>query len=300
MRIRTVKPGFFLNAELYDAEIETGLPIRLAYIGLWCVADREGRFRWRPRELKVQIFPHDDLDFSRVLHACLTRGWVEKYASQGEEFGWIPSFKRHQVINNRESDSVLPDPCDSTTSTRAPRVPHACPTPLVHAQGEGKGKEGKGREHTCDHVIASDSTSPALPLLPSTSPNGDSGARPEKREQKPKMPRPRNVAFDALVSATGGNPEQVTPAEGGRVAKALADIRSVCPSLSPEDLADEIHRRAGIYRRSHPDWSLTPTALASHWSGSDAPTALPGAKKSKTAVQAAIDDAYALIAQQSR
>lgn len=142
MRIRTVKPSFFLHGELFDAEMECGAPVRLAYAGLWCASDREGRFAWKPRELKAQILPHDDVDFSRVLDALVTRGFLVKYTSQGKDYGWIPSFSAHQVINNKESASVLPDPCDTTTSTRAPRVPHACPSPLILDQGEGKGREG--------------------------------------------------------------------------------------------------------------------------------------------------------------
>jgi len=155
MRIRTIKPEFFRHAELYDLEQASGLPIRLAFSGLWCACDRRGRFKWRPRELKIQILPYDECDFSRVLHALTTRGFVVPYAcltrddacsdaSFEPQFGWIPSFERHQVINNREKESELPDPCDPTTSTRAPRVPHACPTPLNLDQEEGKGKEGKG------------------------------------------------------------------------------------------------------------------------------------------------------------
>jgi hypothetical protein len=68
-RIRTIKPEFFRHADLYEAEKETGLPLRLAFAGLWTAADREGRFKWRPRELKLDCLPHDDVDFSRVLDA---------------------------------------------------------------------------------------------------------------------------------------------------------------------------------------------------------------------------------------
>jgi uncharacterized phage protein (TIGR02220 family) len=159
MRIRTVKPSFFLHGDLYDLEIECKAPVRLAYAGLWCAADREGRFAWKPRELKAQILPHDNVDFSRVLDALATRGFLVRYTSQGKDFGWIPTFKDHQVINNKEAESVLPDPCDATTSTRAPRVPHACPTPLILDQGEGKGregnKEGKGKEQEGNRKDAS-------------------------------------------------------------------------------------------------------------------------------------------------
>jgi len=139
MRIRTIKPEFFTHDGIFEAEEETGLPLRLAYIGLWCAADREGRFRWEPRRLRVQILPYDDVDFSRVLDALTTRGFLVKYASDGREFGAIPSFPRHQIINNRERESELPEPLSiniiDACPTRAPRDPHA-------GKAEGKGREG--------------------------------------------------------------------------------------------------------------------------------------------------------------
>lgn len=109
-RIRTIKPEFFRHEGLYDLEVETQLPMRLAFAGLWTCCDREGRFAWRPRELKAMILPHDLLDFSRVLDAFLTRGFIVKYASLGVDYGYIPTWKRHQFINHRERVSELPAP----------------------------------------------------------------------------------------------------------------------------------------------------------------------------------------------
>jgi hypothetical protein len=159
MRIRTIKPEFFTHEGLYEAEIETGLPIRVAFAGLWCVADREGRFKWEPRRIGVQVLPYDGVDFSRVLDALTTRGFVVMYRVNDACFGLIPSFQKHQVINNRESESVLPDPSSENvefiekyeenhaSTTREGRVTHA-------GQGEGKGregnKEGKGKEGRVD------------------------------------------------------------------------------------------------------------------------------------------------------
>lgn len=148
-RIRTIKPEFFRHFELYEAEKESQLPLRIAFAGLWTAADREGRFKWKPRELKLDAMPHDDIDFSRVLDALTTRGFIVKYASQGALFGCIPSWNCHQSINNRESESVLPPPSEDDLSmrvlTREPRVDDASPTPLMQDQGEGKGREGKTR-----------------------------------------------------------------------------------------------------------------------------------------------------------
>jgi hypothetical protein len=180
MRIRTVKPELFLHDGLFDLERETGLPIRLAFIGLWCAADREGRFRWQPRRLKALILPYDDVDFSRVLDALATRGFVVRYASGRDELGWIPGFSRHQVINNREKASELPTPpiVDANqsvieTSTRERRVNDACGTRHDLAQAEGKGKEGNkeyGREqdtHPSPPSGSEHSLSPSPPRDPS-------------------------------------------------------------------------------------------------------------------------------------
>lgn len=157
-RIRTIKPELFKHSGLFDAEKSYGLPLRIAFVGLFCVCDRKGRFKWRPRELKLDILPYDDLDFSLVLDAFLDEGFIGKYVVNGNEYGYIPSWHNHQVINNRESESNLPCP-QSTDSkvipysrivdacpTRDARVPDALSTPLCSAQVEGKGREGKGKD----------------------------------------------------------------------------------------------------------------------------------------------------------
>jgi hypothetical protein len=149
-RIRTIKPEFFRHHDLYKAEKETGLPLRVAYAGLWTEADREGRFKWSAPELKLGCLPYDEVDFSRALDALLTRGFIVKYASQGREYGWIPSFTDHQVINNRESPSHLPEPNENNILTREPRVDDATVTRLQGKGKEGKGKEGDGAEPQSD------------------------------------------------------------------------------------------------------------------------------------------------------
>lgn len=149
-RIRTIKPEFFQDGDLFDAEVETGLPMRVAFAGLWTQCDRRGRFRWKPRELKVAILPYDSVDFSRVLDAFATRGFVLRYEVDGQAYGAVRTFERHQVVNNREAESEIPPPPDIQVqeSSRDPRVTDACNTrdPREdHAgSGERKGKERKG------------------------------------------------------------------------------------------------------------------------------------------------------------
>ena len=139
-RIRTIKPEFFRHLELYYLEKETGLPLRVAFPGLWTVADREGRFRWQPEVLKLDVLPFDDLDFSRVLDALLTRGFIVKYEVSGKRYGYIPTFKEHQFINNKETPSILPPPPEISEniedSTCESRVNNATQTRLYAQERE--------------------------------------------------------------------------------------------------------------------------------------------------------------------
>jgi len=146
-RIRTVKPELFQHCGLFDAEAESGLPLRLAFIGLFTCCDREGRFKWRPRELKLAVLPHDDIDFSRVLDALASHGFIRRYTMGAESYGVIPTWNRHQVINNKERASQLPSPEESEEDiglpTRGPREDDASPTSAERKGGEGNmEKEG--------------------------------------------------------------------------------------------------------------------------------------------------------------
>lgn len=145
-RIRTIKPDASFHEGLFDLEQETGLPIRFVYAVLPCHCDREGRFKWKSRTLGAQILPYDNIDFSRVLDALMTRGFIKKYVENDKEYGFIPTFLDHQVINNRESESNLPKPNENNTLTRDDDGNYALTTrePRVQQGKEGKGREGKG------------------------------------------------------------------------------------------------------------------------------------------------------------
>ncbi len=109
-RIRSIKPDIGKHEGLWDLGVETGLPVYQAFTMLWCYADREGRFEWRPRSLKTDILPYWEGDFSRVLDALEQAGFVQQYTVAGVNYGYVPAFVKHQVINQREAKSVLPEP----------------------------------------------------------------------------------------------------------------------------------------------------------------------------------------------
>lgn len=108
---------------------------RLFYVGLWCEADREGRLDWKVGTLKMRYLPGDSCDVQELASELIEAGLIVVYEVDGKQYAEIPSFTKHQVINNRESESTRPSRVDDASSR-------------VKAEGrkEGKGKEGKGME----------------------------------------------------------------------------------------------------------------------------------------------------------
>jgi hypothetical protein len=152
-RIRTVKPEFFKHYDLFKAEKETGLPLRLAFQGLWLCADKEGRFKWQPMPLKLDILPYDDVDFEHCMRELAQRRFIIKYNANGKEYGCIPTFKEHQRITGTESkaESKIPEPpsnlLGNTLEIHVNTLEAADSiNKLTEETPRTTGREGKGRE----------------------------------------------------------------------------------------------------------------------------------------------------------
>ena len=153
MRIRTYKPEFFTHPLLADLDRISQLPVRISLMGLWSCSDREGRFKWDARRLGAQILPYEHIDFEIILNILAENEFIVKYEVDGKTYGFVPSFSRHQVINNREQESSLPPfQQPDLFSTELTRVNTGEST--RESTGEstradacsGEGKEGKGRK----------------------------------------------------------------------------------------------------------------------------------------------------------
>lgn len=147
-KIRSIKPEFFTDADLYDLEKSTGMPVRVGFAGMWTQVDREGRFRWRPRELKLQILPFDDVDFGLFLDVLLRAGMVKRYEFDGKAYGVVVNFVRHQRPHKKEPPSEIPQPPSGfvhapENPVPTPENPDCDPTATGSKPG---GREGKGRE----------------------------------------------------------------------------------------------------------------------------------------------------------
>jgi hypothetical protein len=104
-RARNIKPGLFSNELLVE------LPAfdRLAFIGLWCLADREGRLEDRVKRIKIELFPCDDYDVDAGLARLAAAGFISRYQVAGYSVIEIINFQKHQSPHGSEKDSALPD-----------------------------------------------------------------------------------------------------------------------------------------------------------------------------------------------
>lgn len=104
-RARNIKPSFFQNEDLIELPYEA----RLLFIGLWTLADREGRLENRPKKIKMTLFPADDINVSEQLLNISKFGFIELYTVDGLNVIQVVNFVKHQTPHGLEKDSNLPD-----------------------------------------------------------------------------------------------------------------------------------------------------------------------------------------------
>jgi hypothetical protein len=117
-RARSIKPGFFSNDELVELPMAT----RLLFIGLWTIADKEGRLMDRPKKIKMEIFPADDVNCDEALNQLKARNFLQRYEVDGVRYIQITNWSKHQNPHIKEINSVIPE-CPE----QAPELPVQAP-----------------------------------------------------------------------------------------------------------------------------------------------------------------------------
>lgn len=135
MRSRGIKPSFFTDEDV----VQLSPWARLLFVGLWCAADREGRLEDRPVQLKIQLFPCDDVDVNALLDEIVASpgNLIHRYEVDGNRYMQVVHFKKHQSPHVKERASTIPAPCKPEAST--------VPAPDMHGKGE------------CQHPLTPDS-----------------------------------------------------------------------------------------------------------------------------------------------
>lgn len=112
-RARSIKPSFFTNEELVELPFET----RLLFIGLWTIADREGRLEDRPKRIKMAVFPADSVDVNDCLNQLQRSGFILRYEHDASLYIQILAFNKHQHPHKDEKASIIPELCKQGAST---------------------------------------------------------------------------------------------------------------------------------------------------------------------------------------
>jgi hypothetical protein len=195
-RIRSIKPEFWTDV----AVVECSPNARLLFIGTWTFADDCGNLDRSAKQLKVQIFPADNIDCEPLINELTRHELLIEYTSAGKAYLHIKNFRRHQRID-RPGPPRFPEFVEYSSKS----YPQANQEPLSlqnseHTEnkqfdeqssntrrafapgGEGSGGESKGKgkgEDLCEHRALPVDNSPAR-----------AEKTPEKPNPKPRKPKP--------------------------------------------------------------------------------------------------------------
>lgn len=135
MRIRAVRPDFWQD----DILGHLSDPVRLFYIGLWCVADDAGWLEWKPAQLGASLYPYRTASRrQRDIEA-----WGETLSDAGRIVrhpcgcARVPTLTKHQRIGGNPSYQFRDKHRYHTTTDESD------PVRTSRALEVGKGRVGK-------------------------------------------------------------------------------------------------------------------------------------------------------------
>jgi len=104
-RARNIKPSFFTNELLGESD-----PLNsLLFIGLWVLADRDGRLEDRPIRIRASVFPlRSGVDVESHLQWLHDNGFIVRYEIKGKKYIQIENFVKHQQPHYKEVASTIP------------------------------------------------------------------------------------------------------------------------------------------------------------------------------------------------
>lgn len=172
-RLRTIKPEFWVSEQIAECSPSA----RLTFIGLWNFCDDRGVHPAKPRTLKAELYPMDDITVGAVsawveeLLACSLLG--EFTGDDGERYWYVTGWDKHQKIDRPTFKH--PEPPHDSPSTR--RVIGEA------SQMARSGVETSGVETNGDET------------------SGEVVARPRSRRTSGKQPLPAGFTVSARVKA---------------------------------------------------------------------------------------------------
>ena len=95
-RRRMLDPDFWTDEEVGTLSAHA----RLLFMGLWGICDDNyATLPDRPEWIKVQIFPYEEVDVSKLLAEIEKIGKIERFMFDGKHYWHIKNFLKHQIVN---------------------------------------------------------------------------------------------------------------------------------------------------------------------------------------------------------
>ncbi len=136
-RIRSIKPEFWTSGQV----LECSRNARLLFIGLWNFCDDKGRHPLRPKQIKAEVFPADELtpdDILGMLTELSENGLISTYAVDSQEYLQVVGW-HHQRID-KPQPAKHPEPLQDDSANTLGTLP-------PDRKGyDGSGKDGTGKD----------------------------------------------------------------------------------------------------------------------------------------------------------
>lgn len=142
-RIRSTHPQQWTDEDF----VCLSFPARLLAIAVRNECDDKGIFEWKPRKLKMRLFPADNIEVEELLTELVENDQCIRYEVDGKPYGAVRNFRKYQrpkkpndvypiteqvrkYVGLTEPKGVTATP---STASNSPPVPHQFPTssPLV-------------------------------------------------------------------------------------------------------------------------------------------------------------------------
>ncbi len=197
-RARNIKPSFFTNEELAELPFST----RLLFIGLWTIADREGRLEDRPKRIKMALMPGDDVNVDKALEELRQAGFIDRYTVAEQRLIQVVNFTKHQNPHHKEAPSTLPaNPKSPGFAAHAsPPKPEAL-TPCMDEKGKENGASKGGQTVLIPdslNLIPDSLRSSSAPGLTTVAPATPESAAPPAGAEVRELPKPDRATLIAI------------------------------------------------------------------------------------------------------
>ena len=91
-RIRSIHPDQWNDEDFVELTVEA----RLLAIAIRNFADDKGIFEWKPKTIKMRVFPADNFDCEELLAQLIAQNQVVRFMCDGKPYGAIRNFTKYQ------------------------------------------------------------------------------------------------------------------------------------------------------------------------------------------------------------